>query len=149
MKHPQNPTDFDMDRLGQQLSATLSAASLDLEHDISERLRIARQRALQARPPLVLMQRRTASTTQSDGTLTAPSEEGLNFWNILASALPLLALVLGLAVIQDLHSDEGSSEAALVDTALLTDELPPNAYTDPGFVQFLKLQLVHRSAAND
>ena len=28
--------------------------------------------------------------------------------------------------------------AAEVDAALLTDDLPPAAYTDPGFAQFLK-----------
>jgi hypothetical protein len=31
-----------------------------------------------------------------------------------------------------------AQELAEVDTAILTDELPPNAYTDAGFAQFLK-----------
>jgi len=148
MKNPPTDPDLDMDRLGQQLSAKLSASSLDLGHDISERLRIARQRALQSRPPVLIMQSRMANSMQSNGTLTGSPEEGLNLWSIFASALPLLALVLGLLVLQDMQSDDGTSDIARIDAALLTDELPPDAYTDPGFVQFLKLQLV-RTAAND
>jgi hypothetical protein len=31
-----------------------------------------------------------------------------------------------------------ASEIAAVDAELLTDELPPAAYTDPGFLQFLR-----------
>jgi hypothetical protein len=148
MKNQPIHPDFEMDRLGQMLSAKLSAASLDLGHDISERLRIARQRALQSRPPLVIMQRRTVSSVQSNGTLTGSPEEGLNLWSFFASALPLLALILGLLVLQDMQSDDVTSDIARIDAALLTDELPPDAYTDPGFVQFLKLQVV-RTAAND
>ena len=148
MKNPPTHTDLKMDRLGQQLSAKLSAASLDLGHDISERLRIARQRALQSRPPVVIMQRRMGSSVQSNGTLTGSPEEGLNLWSFFASALPLLVLLLGLLVLQDMQADDVTTDIARIDAALLTDELPPDAYTDPGFAQFLKLQLV-RTATND
>ena len=41
---------------------------------------------------------------------------------------------------------EDESDIASIDSALLLDELPPDAYTDPGFVQFLKLQLTQRPA---
>ena len=52
--------------------------------------------------------------------------------------LPLLALVVGLLTIQWIQDDQATSELAAIDSALLTDELPPDAYTDAGFVQFLK-----------
>ena len=41
-----------------------------------------------------------------------------------------------------------AGEAAFVDgdAALLTDELPPDAYADAGFVQFLKQGPIARSA---
>ena len=94
------------------------------------------------------MQRRLATGVQVNGTLTGQPDEGLSLWSIFASALPLLALVLGLLVIQFMQPDNMTSDIARIDAALLTDELPPDAYTDPGFVQFLKLQLVH-SASND
>lgn len=148
MKYSDPMTDLEMDRLGQQLSARLSAATHDLGHDISERLRIARQQALQSRPQLVLVQRHHAISVQSNGTLTGQPDEGLSLWSILASALPLLALVVGLLFIQSMQPDNATSDIARIDAALLTDELPPGAYTDPGFVQFLKLQ-VPPSSAND
>ncbi|CDS55063.1 Probable transmembrane protein [Polaromonas sp. CG9_12] len=52
--------------------------------------------------------------------------------------LPLIALVTGLLVINTFQSDNRTQELAEVDAALLTDDLPPAAFADPGFVQFLK-----------
>jgi hypothetical protein len=36
------------------------------------------------------------------------------------------------------QKEDRANELAEVDTALLTDDLPPSAYADPGFVQFLR-----------
>jgi len=55
----------------------------------------------------------------------------------VVSAVPLLALVAGLVFINTSLGDN-SEEVAEVDAALLTDDLPPSAYTDPGFLQFIK-----------
>ena len=52
--------------------------------------------------------------------------------------LPLIALVVGLVAIDIIQDDDFMAELAEVDAALLTDDLPPDAYADPGFVQFLK-----------
>ena len=60
------------------------------------------------------------------------------WWNALVSAIPLMALLVGLVVINAAQDENGTNEVAEVDAALLTDELPPAAYSDPGFVQFLK-----------
>ena len=59
-------------------------------------------------------------------------------WLRLASVLPLMLLVLGLVLIQHLHDQAEIHAAAEVDAALLADDLPPEAYGDPGFVVFLK-----------
>ena len=129
----------DMDLWGRTLAAQLDVASQDLGHDIGERLRVARQMALKSRPmPQRLL--RHSLAVQANGTLSGPPDEGLNLWRILASALPLLALVLGLMLIQSLQRDLAETDIATLDSALLLDELPPDAYTDPGFAQFLKLQ---------
>ena len=48
--------------------------------------------------------------------------------------LPLAALVGGLVLIQDWQTRSQISVAAEVDAALLGDDLPINAYRDPGFV---------------
>ncbi|MBP6535945.1 MAG: DUF3619 family protein, partial [Xylophilus sp.] len=61
-----------------------------------------------------------------------------SLWRQIASALPLIALVAGLVAINTIQDDDRLSELAEVDAALLTDDLPPDAYSDPGFVQFLK-----------
>ncbi|MFM1926086.1 MAG: hypothetical protein RIT44_1892 [Pseudomonadota bacterium] len=127
-----------MDRLGRLLSNQLTLATPELPHDISERLRIARQSALAQRKPLVLTRLNAATQANANGSLTAPSDEGLNLWSILASALPLLVLLAGLVTIQWVQQDNRTAELAATDAALLTDELPPDAYTDPGFAQFLK-----------
>jgi hypothetical protein len=50
----------------------------------------------------------------------------------------LVALLAGLLGIGILQEDQRAQELAEVDTAILTDELPPSAYTDAGFAQFLK-----------
>jgi hypothetical protein len=150
MKNPQTSATVitaDMDLLGRTLAAKLNVSSQDLGHDISERLRVARQLALNSRPmPQRLM--RHSLAVQANGTLSGLPDEGLNLWRILISALPLLALVSGLMFIQALQQDLAETDIASLDSALLLDELPPDAYTDPGFVQFLKIQL-HQNARHD
>ena len=52
--------------------------------------------------------------------------------------LQVLALAGGFFLIGHLHSQAQISAAAEIDAALLSDDLPPEAYNDPGFVEFLK-----------
>ena len=140
-------TTADLELWGRTLAAQLDVASQDLGHDIGERLRVARQMALKTRPmPQRLL--RHSLALQANGTLSGQPDEDLSLWRILASALPLLALVSGLMFIQALQQDLAETDIASLDSALLLDELPPDAYTDPGFVQFLKIQL-HQNARHD
>jgi len=126
-----------MDRMGQQLAHLLTQASSELPHDLSQRLRVARQQALAVRKPEPAPQ--LQRVTQTSGmTLTDPPTEGLGLWSVLGSALPLLALLAGLVTVQWLDRQQTVSELAEIDTALLVDDLPPAAYSDPGFVQFLR-----------
>ena len=60
------------------------------------------------------------------------------WWQRIASVLPLAALIGGLVLIEDWQTRSQISVAAEVDAALLSDDLPINAYSDPGFVEFLK-----------
>jgi len=127
-----------LDRLGQQLAQALTRHSADLSHDVSERLRFARQQALAARKPE--MATTLLGHRQANGILTLSGQpnEGLNRWNLLGSALPLVALVAGLVAVNWINRENAVAELAAVDSALLVDELPPAAYSDPGFAQFLK-----------
>jgi Protein of unknown function (DUF3619) len=127
------------DEFGLRIAAQLNSASLQLPHDISERLRAARTRAVAARlKPQTRLQTSTAMVQQNGTALLNFGDEGLNIWSRLASLLPLIALIAGLAIIQNIMDDDRTNELAEVDSALLIDDLPPAAYADPGFLQFLK-----------
>ena len=56
----------------------------------------------------------------------------------MAAIIPLVALVVGFVAIELVQDDFWADEIASVDAELLTDELPPEAYTDPGFAQYLR-----------
>jgi Protein of unknown function (DUF3619) len=128
------------DEFGLRIAARLNSASLELPHDISERLRAARTRAIAARLKTQTSVQTSTGIVQQNGAalLNFGGDEGLNIWSRLASLLPLIALVAGLALIQNIMDDDRANELAEVDSALLIDDLPPAAYTDPGFLQFLK-----------
>ena len=87
------PAELAIDQLGRHFSAQLSMATPGLPHDITERLRVARQLAMAQRKPEIQLSFAKNTRVQSNGTLTASGDEGLNLWRILVSALPLVALV--------------------------------------------------------
>ena len=60
-----------------------------------------------------------------------------SLWIKIGSVLPLIALVAGLILIQQWHVRAQIDAAAEIDAALLSDTLPPSAYGDPGFAEFL------------
>lgn len=123
------------DAFGCKVAARLSAGLDELPYEINERLRAARARALPLRkrlhpPQASMLARRAAAPSLGD--------EKLSLWQRVASVLPLVVLVGGLVLIHGMENEYRASELAEVDVALLTDDLPPAAYADPGFVQFLK-----------
>ncbi|MES2786807.1 MAG: DUF3619 family protein [Pseudomonadota bacterium] len=128
------------DRFGRQVAARLAAGAADLPYDLTERLRAARTQALARRKlvpeirfaPAVSVCGNAAALKLGDG------DQHQSLWNRIASALPLIALAAGLILIHSIENDRRASEVAEVDTALLSDDLPPAAYADPGFIQFLK-----------
>ncbi len=126
-----------MDRFGLKVAAMLD--DQPLAHDISERLRVARQQALAQRKTASALQIQTAPSVFASGSAAVlGGGDGFNWLNRMLGALPLIALAVGLVAINISVSDERANELADVDTQLLTDDLPPSAHTDPGFAQFLK-----------
>jgi len=124
-------------RFSLRVASGLSERSDALPHDISERLRVAREQAVARARQTRLAQPAAAQqlSVQSQGSLAlGPSPSG---WLRLASVLPLMLLVLGLVMIQHLHEQAEIRAAAEIDAALLADDLPPEAYGDPGFVAYL------------
>jgi len=156
-------------RFAQRLSARLDHGAQQLPHDITERLRVARQQALAAAQAQRGLAARAAAEAGT-AILTAPAglalagaggtgsiagipvahghrarrgnspghQDDTPSWALkLASLLPLLALLAGLWGIHQWAHREQIQAAAEVDTALLTDDLPPAAYADPGFEEYL------------
>ena len=129
------------DRLGRRFAQVLEKNS-DLPYEVSERLRAARMRALSVRR-VSQTQLQTAQDIQSQNgfaLLKFPSQIHF-FLQAFGSILPLLALIVGLVFIHDFHNDQNALELAEVDSALLTDDLPPSAYTDPSFLDYLKYEV--------
>lgn len=124
------------DRLGYAVARALTEHAEALPYDITERLRAARVRAVAQRK---LSLASTPQWVNQNGAAALGNPDQLGFWGRLGSMLPILGLVLGLFVIDHLQTESRITEIVEVDSALLMDDLPPAAYTDPGFAQFLKL----------
>ena len=125
------------DIFARRLSARLSEASNDLPHDITERLRAARVRALAQAKREALVAVPHVVAQGATATMGAGGDKP-SVWEWIASVIPLLALLAGLATIAVLQEQNRTRELAELDVQLLVDELPPAAYTDPGFAQFLR-----------
>ena len=134
----QNRVDVLQERFAFKTVSYLSASTAELPHDVSERLRAARAQAVAKRK---VTKTQTAGSTVNLGgsaAMTWGSSDGLGWWGRIGSVMPLIALVVGLLTINSIQSDNRTQEIAEVDVALLTDDLPPAAFSDPGFLQFLK-----------
>ena len=125
-------------RFGVRVASMLGERAQATPPDISERLRFAREQAL-VRAQAARRQVQTASAPVVVGRgRAAVLANPLGWWFKLGSAAPLALLVLGLAGIAHVHDKAQIAAVAEVDAALLSDDLPPAAYTDPGFAEYLK-----------
>ncbi|MDR0275773.1 MAG: DUF3619 family protein [Burkholderiaceae bacterium] len=131
-------------RFGLWVAARLSAGAQELPYEIAERLRAARVRAVARRKqpaPVRALRWRPGAWAQGNGrtaVLGFGGDDALDFWARLGSLAALTLLAAALVTIHMVQSDSRAADEAEVDTALLTDALPPQAYTDSGFLQFLK-----------
>lgn len=136
------------DQFARKLTAHLSDAETALPYVVTERLRAARVQAvaMRKRTPLLALHTETSSDllgVHADGTasLGAPMQHQDNtpLWvRRLLTALPLIALAAGLAFIGADQDSRATIDVAEMDAALLTSDLPPAAFTDPGFQQYLQ-----------
>jgi hypothetical protein len=127
--------------LAARLAASLNERAIAVPHDISERLRISREQAVaRARQA-----RAAASAPAAAGPAVVTAGRGSlglggggRFWLGLAAWVPLAALIAGLVLIQQWNDRQQVMAAAEIDAVLLADDLPPAAWTDPGFREYLK-----------
>lgn len=129
-----------IDQFANRIAARLEGGGVS--HDVSERLRIARQQALAARKTAALAAAQPASAIVTQGrhaALAAGGEPGFGWLGWLAPALALAALLAGLLALQPQQMRLPDPRVAEVDADLVADALPPKAYADPGFLQYLRL----------
>lgn len=125
-------------RYAKRIAARLSQGSADLPHDVTERLRVARERALEAGRWATLGQTRIAASVGSAGSGQAVLRGGPGWGWRLASLVPVVAMVAGLLLVQSQQDADQTHAAADIDAALLSDDLPPAAYSDAGFAEYLR-----------
>lgn len=149
MTTPSHTNELAAEQFARSLTARLSASTADLPYVVTERLRASRVQAVSSRKrsnaPLRALQ--TESSTSilgnlQDGTLSlggAGHNDNTPLWvRRLLTALPLVALAGALAFIGADQDSRATIDVAEVDAQLLTSELPPAAFTDPGFQQYLQ-----------
>jgi len=129
------------DDVGRRLAARLSASveTGALPDDVASRLQAMRTLAVARRkqPGPVQVAQPVLATAGGPGHRSGDDGPG-PLGRAVAAVLPLLALVAGLVAIQFVQNERRADDLARVDTQLLADDLPPSAYADPGFMQFLK-----------
>ena len=123
--------------LAARVVSALDQQTAALPADITERLRFARQLAIEKARTARLATLSTPAALENGGNTAVLGRFGGWGWRF-ASVLPLAVLVLGLVSIHSWQKSSQIDAAAEVDAALLSDTLPPSAYSDPGFVEFLK-----------
>ena len=120
---------------GARVVEGLGGGSPALNAHIERRLSAARWQAVEASQRV----RRLRALDARSAIITYGSAAGLTpWWARLAAFMPVVALTLGLICIDQFNLTQRIEAAAEVDAALLSDDLPPSAYADPGFAEFLK-----------
>ncbi len=99
---------------------------------VAERLRAARERALEARKPELQVQPALEVAGHALGRLGGLG--GLS----LRVLLPVAVVVAGLFGIYTWQQEQRAADVEEIDARLLTDDLPLDAYLDKGFEAWLK-----------
>ena len=135
MKHQNEQlTEIQVDQFGRNSIALLSEGAQVLPAKIKERLYAARMKALSVRKAeKVLVQKPVLAGFTGNWNFGSHGR-----WESFGWIAPLVVLVFGLMAIAQWQNDSRINDIAEVDAALLSDDVPPDAYADSGFLAFLK-----------
>ena len=138
MKHfDEQLTDTQADHFGRSSAALLRQGAQNLPAGIKDRLYAARMKALSAQKLEKAVIRKPVFATSTN--VSASWTPGANsLWDTVGWVAPLLVLVFGLIGISQWQENSRINDIAEVDAALLSDDVPPDAYADGGFMAFLK-----------
>ncbi len=122
------------DQFGRASAALLTQGAQSLPAGIKDRLHAARMKALSVRK----LEKVFAQKPVLAGSMGNYSSGSNPLWDTVGWVAPLVVLVFGLIGIAQWQNDSRIIDIAEVDAALLTDDVPPDAYADSGFLAFLK-----------
>ena len=130
---------------GKRVTRLLNAQSENLSSDIQSRLRDARATALSRAKaePVFVAQLQTTHRGFRNSSWNKP------IWSFTGWLVPVTVVVLGLIAITEWQEDLRINDIANVDIALLTDDVPPDAFVDNGFMAFLKLKTLAKPEADE
>ena len=115
-----------------QICRVLDNGADELDAGIAERLRAARERALAHQATAV------GAVAIVDAGGTALQMGGDDTRHPLRTTLSILALLLGVVLTYYWNAMDEATANEEIDSALLADDLPPNAYLDKGFHAWLE-----------
>ena len=135
MKHFDDPLNTTQaDQFGRASAALLSQGAQSLPAGIKDRLHAARMKALSVRKA----EKVRAQKPVFAGVAGNWNSGSNGVWDTVGWVAPLIVLVFGLIGIAQWQDESRINDIAEVDAALLTDDVPPDAYADSGFLAFLK-----------
>ena len=127
-------TQKQVDQFGQASAALLRQGAQTIPQNIKDRLYAARMKALAVKKPeKIHIQQQILAGTSRNWTSGSNGR-----WDTFGWIAPLVVLVFGLIGIAQWQDDSRINDIAEVDAALLSDDVPPDAYADSGFMAFLK-----------
>ena len=135
MKHFDDQlTETQADQFGRASAALLSQSAQSLPAGIKDRLHAARIKALSAKKAEKVLAQKPIFA----GIFGNWNSGSNGLWDSVGWIAPLVVLVFGLIGIAQWQDDSRINDIAEVDAALLSDDVPPDAYADSGFLAFLK-----------
>lgn len=138
MNRDQDPQ-FETDRIGSAVREYLDGSTAQLPSRITDRLYHARLSAMAARKQEFIPQLERVLRPQLAFNQGSNGSQPSSPWSRLSWFAPFIVLALGLLAISEWQQDARINDIAAVDIALLSDDVPPDAYMDSGFLAFLKL----------
>ena len=135
MKHlNEQLTEIQADQFGRASAALLNEGAQVLPKNIKEHLYAARMKAISVKKAeKALVQKSVLAGITGNWSFGSNSR-----WDSVGWMAPLVVLVFGLIAIAQWQDDSRINDIAEVDAALLSDDVPPDAYADSGFMAFLK-----------
>jgi len=132
-------TQFEQDRIGSAVRECLDGSTAQLPSRVTDRLYLARLAAMAARKHEFVPQLERVLRPQLALNLGGNRSQSSSNWNRLSWFAPFIVLTFGILAIAEWQQDARINDIAAVDIALLSDDVPPDAYMDSGFLAFLKL----------